>query len=135
MADCRHRRRSAGRNYRRHRQERLVTGRLADARSSAAAGKDGHFAVTRHMQMKAAEPQNFETSLEELERIVRELERGDLPLEKSLELFEQGVKLSRACQERLNEAERRIEILTRDNQGRANVSAFEPEGESDEDLS
>ncbi|PYS45429.1 MAG: exodeoxyribonuclease VII small subunit [Acidobacteria bacterium] len=87
------------------------------------------------MQMKATEPQNFETSLEELERIVRELERGDLPLEKSLELFEQGVKLSRACQERLNEAERRIEILTRDNQGRANVSAFEPEGESDEDLS
>ena len=87
------------------------------------------------MQMKAAVPQNFETSLEELERIVRELERGDLPLEKSLELFEQGVKLSRACQERLNEAERRIEILTRDNQGRGNVSAFEPEGESDEDLS
>ena len=85
--------------------------------------------------MKATEPKNFETSLEELERIVRELERGDLPLEKSLELFEQGVKLSRACQERLNEAERRIEILTRDNQGRANVSAFEPEGESDEDLS
>ena len=75
--------------------------------------------------------QNFESSLEELERIVRELERGDLPLEKSLELFEQGVKLSRACQERLNEAERRIEILTRDNQGRPVVRAFEAEVESD----
>lgn len=87
--------------------------------------------------MKTTEPQNFETSLEELERIVRELERGDLPLEKSLELFEQGVKLSRACQERLNQAERRIEILTRDNQGRATVSAFEPEAElsdGDEDT-
>jgi exodeoxyribonuclease VII small subunit len=83
--------------------------------------------------MKNTEPQNFETSLEELERIVRELERGDLPLEKSLELFEQGVKLSRACQERLNQAERRIEILTRDNQGRATVSAFEPEGELSDD--
>ena len=82
--------------------------------------------------------QNFETSLEELERIVRELERGDLPLEKSLELFEQGVKLSRACQERLNEAERRIEVLTRDSQGRATVSAFDSEDESsagDEDAS
>src|SRR5947208_7476596 len=137
MADGRHRGRSAGRNYRRHRQERLVTGRLADARPSAAAGKDGHFAVTRHMQMKATEPQNFETSLEDLERIVRELERGDLPLEKSLELFEQGVKLSRACQERLNEAERRIEILTRDSQGRATVSEFESEDEAsagDDDL-
>ena len=81
--------------------------------------------------MKNSNSQNFETSLEELERIVRELERGDLPLEKSLELFEQGVKLSRACQERLNEAERRIEILTRDSQGRASVSAFEPDVESD----
>ena len=81
--------------------------------------------------MKNNNSQNFETSLEELERIVRELERGDLPLEKSLELFEQGVKLSRACQERLNEAERRIEILTRDNQGRASVSEFEPEAEGD----
>ena len=75
--------------------------------------------------------QNFESSLEELERIVRELERGDLPLEKSLELFEHGVKLSRACQERLSEAERRIEILTRDNQGRPVVRTFEAEVESD----
>ncbi len=71
--------------------------------------------------------QNFETSLEELERIVRELERGDLTLEKSLELFEQGVKLSRACQERLSEAERRIEILTRDNHGRPTVRPFQAE--------
>ena len=73
--------------------------------------------------------QNFESSLEELERIVRELERGDLSLEKSLELFEQGVKLSRACQERLSEAERRIEILTRDNHGRPAVRPFETEEE------
>jgi len=86
-----------------------------------------------YKKMKNSKPQNFETSLEELERIVRELERGDLPLEKSLELFEQGVKLSRACQERLNEAERRIEILTRDSQGRATVSAFESEDESAND--
>lgn len=79
--------------------------------------------------MEENNSQNFETSLDELERIVRELERGDLPLEKSLELFEQGVKLSRACQERLNEAERRIEILTRDNQGRPAVRPFNPEEE------
>src|SRR5882762_11966631 len=67
----------------------------------------------------------FEASLEALERIVQELERGDLPLEKSLELFEQGIGLSRQCQERLSQAERRIEILLRDNQGRPVVSAFE----------
>lgn len=81
--------------------------------------------------MADSSSQNFESSLEELERIVRELERGDLPLEKSLELFEQGVKLSRACQERLNQAERRIEILTRDNQGRPTIRSFEAENELD----
>jgi exodeoxyribonuclease VII small subunit len=67
---------------------------------------------------------SFEASLEALERIVRQLEGGDLPLEKSLELFEQGVRLSRECQERLNQAERRIEVLLRDNQGRPVVTNF-----------
>jgi exodeoxyribonuclease VII small subunit len=83
--------------------------------------------------MSNAKPKTFETSLEELERIVRELEQGELPLEKSLELFEQGVKLSRECQERLNQAERRIEILMRDNQGRSVVRPFEPESEMNEE--
>ena len=78
--------------------------------------------------------------MEELERIVRELEQGELPLEKSLELFEQGVKLSRECQDRLNQAERRIEVLMRDNQGRPTVKPFESEtdlnaGGGEEDLS
>jgi exodeoxyribonuclease VII small subunit len=88
--------------------------------------------------MSNAKPKNFESSLEELERIVRELEQGELTLEKSLELFEQGVKLSRECQERLNQAERRIEILMRDNQGRATVRPFDPGGElggAEEDVS
>jgi exodeoxyribonuclease VII small subunit len=77
-------------------------------------------------------PKTFESSLEELERIVRDLEQGELPLEKSLELFEQGVKLSRECQERLNQAERRIEILMRDTQGRPAVRPFEVESELSE---
>jgi exodeoxyribonuclease VII small subunit len=71
------------------------------------------------------QPKSFEASLEALEQIVHELERGDLPLEKSLELFEDGIRLSRQCQERLNQAERRIEVLLRDNQGRPVVSEFE----------
>jgi exodeoxyribonuclease VII small subunit len=75
----------------------------------------------------------FEASLEALEQIVRQLEDGDLPLEKSLELFEHGIRLSRECQERLSQAERRIEILLRDNQGRPVASAFkEPPGETPE---
>ena len=84
--------------------------------------------------MTNAKPKNFETSLEDLERIVRELEQGELTLEKSLELFEQGVKLSRECQERLTQAERRIEILMRDNQGRAAVRPFDPESELGSDV-
>lgn len=75
--------------------------------------------------MSNDQPKSFEASLEALERIVQQLEQGDLPLEKSLELFEQGIGLSRQCQDRLNQAERRIEILLRDNQGRTVVTPFE----------
>ncbi len=75
----------------------------------------------------------FEASLEALEQIVRALEQGDLPLEKSLELFEQGIRLSRECQERLNQAERRIEMLVRDSQGRPVVTAFEKSPEISEE--
>ncbi len=53
----------------------------------------------------------FETSLEELERIVKELEKGDLPLEQSLALFENGMRLSADCKRQLEEAESRVEIL------------------------
>lgn len=77
------------------------------------------------------QPKSFEASLESLEQIVQQLENGDLPLEKSLELFEDGIRLSRQCQERLNQAERRIETLLRDNQGRPVASPFETAGASD----
>ena len=82
--------------------------------------------ATRKADVKesVAAPTNFEAQLASLERIVRELERGDLPLERSLELFEQGVRLSRQCQERLGEAERRIEVLLQDNDGRTFASAL-----------
>lgn len=54
---------------------------------------------------------DFESALAELDKIAKMLEEGDLPLEKSLELYERGVQLSRFCHSRLEEAERRIEIL------------------------
>jgi exodeoxyribonuclease VII small subunit len=55
---------------------------------------------------------DFESAIDELETIVKRLEEGDLALEKSLELFERGVQLSRFCHSKLEEAERRVEILT-----------------------
>ena len=54
---------------------------------------------------------DFETAIAELENIVKKLEEGDAPLEASLELYERGVQLSRFCHARLEDAERRIEIL------------------------
>ena len=54
---------------------------------------------------------DFEAALTELDSIVKKLEDGDIPLEQSLQLFERGVQLSRFCHARLEEAERRIEIL------------------------
>ena len=71
--------------------------------------------------------QSFEASLAALEKIVRELEAGDLPLEESLKLFEDGVRLSRECQERLNQAERRVEILLRDADGKPLIQPMERE--------
>lgn len=59
---------------------------------------------------KTASP-TFETSLEELERIIKELEKGDLPLEQSLVLFETGMRLSAECKRQLEEAESRVEML------------------------
>ena len=64
----------------------------------------------------------FESSLAELEKIVEQLENGDLPLEESLKLFETGVKLSRVCRDRLSEAERRIEVLMKDGNGNLSLS-------------
>jgi exodeoxyribonuclease VII small subunit len=59
--------------------------------------------------------ENFEASLEELEKVVKELEGGDLPLERALALFEKGVGLSDACRKQLLEAETRVEILLKKN--------------------
>jgi exodeoxyribonuclease VII small subunit len=69
---------------------------------------------------------SFEESTRRLSQIVAELEGGDLPLERSLQLFEEGVRLARAAQERLDRAERRVEeLLGLDGQGRPVTREFE----------
>ena len=74
------------------------------------------------------EEKTFETSLSELEAIVAKLESGEMPLEQSLELFEQGIKLSRECRDRLAKAERRIEILLKDADGNLSAADLEETG-------
>ena len=56
---------------------------------------------------------SFETSLDELEKVVKELESGDLPLDRSLDLFSRGMQLSESCRKQLEEAETRVEMLIR----------------------
>ena len=56
---------------------------------------------------------SFEAGLQQLETIVKEMESGELPLERALELFERGMKLSDACRKQLEEAETRVEVLMR----------------------
>ena len=61
--------------------------------------------------MSAKKTVNLEKTLADLEALVNELESGDLPLEKAMQKFEQGIKLTRACQTALKEAEQKVEIL------------------------
>jgi exodeoxyribonuclease VII small subunit len=67
----------------------------------------------------------FEECLERLERIVHELEKGEVPLEKSLTLFEEGMQLSATCKKQLEEAEGKVEILLKQN-GKLQSEPFEP---------
>jgi exodeoxyribonuclease VII small subunit len=68
----------------------------------------------------------FEASLDELEKVVKELEAGDLPLERSIELFEKGMGLSGVCRKQLEEAETRVEMLIR-KEGKIQAEPFRPE--------
>jgi exodeoxyribonuclease VII small subunit len=64
-------------------------------------------------QDETPQPPAFEASLDELERVVKELEKGELSLERSLELFERGMTLSADCKKQLEEAETRVELLVK----------------------
>lgn len=68
----------------------------------------------------------FEKSLQELEQLVEHLEKGDIPLEDSLQCFERGIQLTRACQKALQEAEQKVEILLQ-NQGNERLEPFSDE--------
>jgi exodeoxyribonuclease VII small subunit len=70
--------------------------------------------------------ESFETCLDELEQVVKQLEAGDLPLERALELFERGMNLSDTCRKQLEEAETRVEMLIR-KEGKMQAEPFRQE--------
>jgi exodeoxyribonuclease VII small subunit len=77
-------------------------------------------------QQPAQTVASFESSLDELEKVVKELESGDLPLDRSLELFSRGMQLSESCRKQLEEAETRVEMLIR-KEGTYQPEPFKPE--------
>jgi exodeoxyribonuclease VII small subunit len=74
-------------------------------------------------EQKPAE--SFESGLQELEAVVKQLESGDLPLEKALDLFQKGMQLSETCRKQLEEAETKVELLTRRG-GTVQAEPFKP---------
>jgi exodeoxyribonuclease VII small subunit len=74
---------------------------------------------------------NFEKALQQLEEIVQELEAGDLPLEKALKRFEDGIRLSKLCAQKLDETEKRVTLLMRDSAGNLTETPF-PEKNNDQ---
>jgi len=78
------------------------------------------------MAKKTPQEPDFETALQELETLVEKMEQGDLSLEESLSQFERGVKLSRSCQQALQAAEQKVEILMQKN-AREEIVPFDSE--------
>jgi len=77
---------------------------------------------------------NFEEQIDELEKVVEQLEKGDLPLEQSVDLYERGMKLSNACKAQLASAESRIQVLLEpDEQGAVRTADLEVEDDELED--
>lgn len=74
--------------------------------------------------------ERFEDALNKLEKIVSKLEDGEIPLEESLKLFEEGIRLSRLCNQKLEEAEKRVEILMKGKNGMIKPHPFDPSASS-----
>ncbi len=77
----------------------------------------------------------FEHAMARLEAIVSELEKGDLPLDESLKIFEEGIRLSKTCLKMLDEAERKVEILVQEKDGKKRLRAFTLDDNETEDSS
>ena len=90
---------------------------------------NSRFAVSRKPKQRETEL-NFESAMDRLEKIVEQMESGKLPLEDLIVRYEEGMKLVKICQERLANAEQKIEIITRNSAGKPVVQEFEPAQEA-----
>ncbi len=76
----------------------------------------------------------FESAFHKLESIVKKLEGEELPLDESLRLFEEGIGLSRFCHQRLEEVEKKIELILADAKGQPRTEPFESEGDGEDEA-
>jgi exodeoxyribonuclease VII small subunit len=83
---------------------------------------------------KSSKPESFEKNIERLDAIVRQLDDADLPLEKALQIYEEGMKLSEVCQKQLQEAEGRIQVLMKRAGGKIAAEPFEQEEDETESI-
>ncbi len=74
----------------------------------------------------------FEKAMKRLEEIVEDLENSDLDIDRSLKIFEEGVKLSRLCTKKLEEAEKKVELLVKGEKGEFTAELFSPPGTEDD---
>ena len=77
----------------------------------------------------ARKSNEFEKAFQHLETIVKRLESEEMPLDESLQLFEEGIRLSRFCNQKLEEVEKKIELILADSKGQPKSEPFEPEEE------
>jgi exodeoxyribonuclease VII small subunit len=111
-----------------------MIGALADAvPAEASAGEDTRAprAVSSPALMATKRTNDFEKAFQELEGIVKRLESEELPLDESLQLFEEGIKLSRFCHKRLEEVEKKIELILADAKGQPRTEPFLTEDDSE----
>ncbi|HEU4889417.1 MAG TPA: exodeoxyribonuclease VII small subunit [Thermoanaerobaculia bacterium] len=84
--------------------------------------------------MATRRPNEFEKAFQNLEKIVQRLEGEELPLDESLQLFEEGIRLSRFCHQRLEEVEKKIELILADAKGQPVTELFEDEDMDEDEL-
>jgi exodeoxyribonuclease VII small subunit len=77
--------------------------------------------------------QTFESAMKRLESIVEDLESGDLTLDEAMKKFQEGVKLSRLCSQRLDETEKKVSILLKDENGKIRAEPFSPDNNIPDD--
>jgi exodeoxyribonuclease VII small subunit len=86
----------------------------------------GGLFLEKGLKMSKKKSEQFEDAMKRLEAIVEKLERGDLPLEQAMESFGEGMQLVQFCHQKLEEAEKRVQMLLKDQQGVWTTAAFEP---------